>query len=131
MTNQAPSLATAAAERLIAERGALAPAIADELYRRRPELLERYGSVGRNRCLEDMHFNLEHLSPAVGLADPSMFSRYILWVDDLLRARQVPTEDLRLSLQIMSEQIADWFPEEEASAVEPCIRAALEALEAR
>lgn len=121
-------MAAAASKRLMDERGALAPAIADELYRRRPDLLEKYGSVGRKRCLEDMHFNVEHLAPAVALEDPEMFIRYILWVDDLLRARNVPSDDLILSLQIMREQVLDWFPDSEAAAIEPFLTAAVTAL---
>lgn len=129
--NQAPSRVAAAAERLIAERGSLAPAITDELYRRRPELLEKYGAVGRQRCLEDMNFNLEHLAPAVALEEPEMFIRYIRWVDDLLRARKVPSDELTLSLQITREQVADWFPEEESRTIDPLLVAAIAALEAR
>ena len=83
------SAGTAAAERLLAEKATLAAEITAALYAEMPELLARHGEYGPRKCLEDMRYNLEHLAPAVDLADPALFAGYVRWLDGLLRARNV------------------------------------------
>lgn len=122
------SAAARAAERLRAEADALARALTDRLYAEMPALLDRYGAVGRQKCLQDMGYNLEHLAPAVELADPAVFARYARWLDDLLRARGIPTGEVRRSLELMEQAVHERFPPDEADAVVPCIRAGLAAL---
>ena len=87
------SAGTAAAERLLAEKATLAAEITAALYAEMPELLARHGEYGRRKCLEDMQYNLEHLAPAVDLADPALFAGYVRWLDGLLRARNVGTAE--------------------------------------
>jgi hypothetical protein len=74
------------AARLLAEKEGLALAIADALYRERPELAAKYGETGRAKCVQDMRYNLEHLAPAVALDDPSMFAGYARWLAGDARA---------------------------------------------
>jgi MerR family transcriptional regulator, light-induced transcriptional regulator len=119
------SASARAAERLRNTREELATAITEALYAADPTLYERYGEVGRVRCHEDIRFNLEHLTPAVELQEPAMFSRYVRWLDDLLSARNVSSEDVARSLREMERVIRDGFPEDEAEAVAPSIRAGL------
>lgn len=118
-----------ASERIIERKEALAASITAALYARDPALLERHGEVGRTRCHEDMRYNLEHLAPAVDLGDPSMFARYVAWLDDLLRARNVSTEDVARSLEETDRAVRASFPQEEAEAVGECIRAGLASLD--
>jgi hypothetical protein len=113
---------TRAASRLLAQKGTLAQAVTDAMYAERPELLECYGERGRVRCLEDLHFTVEHLIPAVDLADPSMFAGYVRWLDALLRARNVPTRDVRRSLELLEREVRARFPLDEADAVAKYVR---------
>lgn len=121
--------ARAAGQRLLDEKEPLARAITAALYERMPELLERHGQRGRAKCLEDMHYNLEHLAPAVDLGEPVMFANYVRWLGDLLRARNVGTDEVRASLEVTERVIRERFETAQAEAVCACIRAGLATLQ--
>jgi hypothetical protein len=101
---------------LLARKEELAAAITAALYAERPQLLERYGERGRVKCLEDMRYNLEHLAPAVELERPVLFTRYVTWLRDMLAARDVPADDVRRSLELTRDVIADRLAADEAEA---------------
>lgn len=117
--------ARAAARRLIDDKSELARAITAALYARMPELAARHGEPGRARCLEDMHYNLEHLAPAVDLGEPAMFASYVRWLNDLLAARNVGTDEVVASLEVTLDVIRHRFESDDAEAVERCLRAGL------
>ena len=117
-----------AASRLLADKESLARAITDALYADMPELMAKYGEAGREKCLQDMRYNLEHLIPAVDLGQPEMFAGYVRWLDDLLRARNVSTGEVVRSLELTEALVRERFSTEEAEAVATCIRAGLSAL---
>jgi len=117
-----------AAQRLLEEEGELARAITDALYEGMPGLVDRYGEYGRRKCLQDMRYNLEHLAPAVDLGRPDMFAGYVRWLDGLLRARNVTTDEVVRTLELTERHVRERFPPEEADAVVPSIRAGLDAL---
>lgn len=117
-----------AAERLLRDKGVLAQEITDGLYQEMPELMEKHGEYGRGKCLQDMHYNLEHLAPAVDLGQPEMFGAYVRWLDGLLRARNVSTVEVVRSLEVMEERIRARFTAGEVEAVVPSIHAGLAAL---
>jgi hypothetical protein len=102
-----------AADMLLARKSELAHAITEAMYREQPELLQRYGEQGRARCLEDMHYNIEHLAPAVALGEPQLFERYVVWLRDLLAARHVPLHDVQRSLELTIVVVREQLPEAE------------------
>lgn len=116
--------------RLIGEKEELARAITDALYRERPELLARWGAAGREKCLQDMRYNLEHLAPAVALDQPALFAGYARWLLGLLEARGIPPGDVTRSLALTRTIIDSRFPSDEAAAVAPSLDAALAVLAA-
>jgi hypothetical protein len=118
-----------AADILIERKETLARAITERLYEVRPELGERYGERGRAKCLEDMHYNLEHLAPAVALRSPTMFAGYARWLGDLLRSRGIPIAETALSLELTRETLDGVLSAAHASAVRPCLEAGLAALD--
>jgi hypothetical protein len=122
------SAGTAAAERLLATKDSLAEEITAALYAEMPELHARYGEYGRRKCLEDMRYNLEHLAPAVDLAEPALFAGYVRWLDGLLRARNVATAEVVRSLRLTEERIRARFTAAEHAAIAPSIEAGLAAL---
>ena len=63
-----------AAAELVARKTTLAQTATDALYADMPELTDRYGAAGRERCLEDIRYTIDHLIPAVDLAQPSLFA---------------------------------------------------------
>lgn len=123
------SVGEQAADLILARRAGSAATITAALYGEMPHLQEKYGEYGRARCLEDAAYNLEHLAAAVALGSPSVFVNYIQWVDGLLRARNVPTEELIRLLQIMREHIGTILPAEGVEATDRCLVAGIEALE--
>lgn len=119
---------TRAANRLLEEKEALAAAITNAHYAEQPDLMAKYGVAGRQRCLEDVRYTLDHLIPALDLGQPSMFADYVRWLDQLLRARRVDTSDLVRSLEVTEEVTRKHIPNDEADAVAETIRAGLSVL---
>ena len=118
-----------AADILLAQKSDLAQRITDALYQERPQLLERYGETGRIRCLEDMHFNIEHLVPAVALGEKQLFERYVVWLRDMLAARNVGVDDVRRSLQLTVTVVQERLSSADAQPVIDVVNAGIAALE--
>lgn len=117
-----------ASESILARKNELAREITDALYVDDPALLARFGEAGRAKCLQDMHYCLEHLAPAVAMDDPSLFARYVTWLEALLAARGVGSSDVRRSLEATRVVLAERLrPEESASALR-CVQAGLASL---
>jgi len=117
-----------AAAELLARKTSLAEMATDALYADMPELMTRYGAVGRERCLEDIRYTIDHLVPAVDLAQPSMFATYVGWLDDLLRARNVSTREVIRSLELIEQAVRNELAPDEANVVASCLRAGLDSL---
>ncbi|MBV9774620.1 MAG: hypothetical protein JO040_11755 [Gemmatimonadetes bacterium] len=126
MTVQTPE--SRAAGTLLEQKEAIARAVTDTLYRERPYLMERYGQRGWDRTLEDMHFNVEHLIPAVDLQEPGMFAGYVRWLDGLLRARNVPTREVVRCLELLEDESRSRMDDEAAESVATILHAGLAAL---
>jgi hypothetical protein len=113
---------------LLEQKETIARSVTGLLYAEMPWLQDRYGDRGRDKCLQDMRYNLEHLVPAVELEAPDMFARYAAWCDGVLRARGVPTSELLRSMEIMRADVAARLPAEQAEAVAGCLDAGIGAL---
>ena len=110
---------------LLEHKETIARSVTGLLYAEMPWLQDKYGDRGREKCLQDMRYNLEHLIPAVELQAPDMFARYAGWCDGVLRARGVPTAELLRSLEIMGADVAVRLPADQAVAVAACIEAGI------
>ena len=117
-----------ASAHLLEHRETIARAVGEALYGEMPWLLDKYGERGRQKCLQDMRYNLEHLIPAVELQAPDMFARYAAWAAGVLRARGVPTAELARSMEIMRADVAVRLPQDQAGAVAECLDAGIAAL---
>lgn len=114
-----------AASFLARDREAVAGAVTEALYAESPALLERHGERGREKCLQDMRHNIDHLIPAVELEDGAMFARYVEWLDALLRARRVETRHVARCLELLRDQCAARYPGAAADAVGAIVGAGL------
>lgn len=110
---------------LMRDRETLAQEVTAALYAESPDLLERHGERGRGKCLQDMVYNVEHLIPAVDLADGAMFARYVEWLDGLLRARNVATRDVIRCLELLRDRCVQRYPAEESAAIAGIIETGL------
>lgn len=124
------SAAGRAAAALLEHKETIARSVTGLLYAEMPWLQDKYGDRGREKCLQDMRYNLEHLIPSVELEAPDMFARYAAWADGVLRARGVPTGELSRSMEIMRADVAARLPADQAEAVAVCMDAGLRALRA-
>jgi hypothetical protein len=120
-----------AAGQLLAEKELLAESVTRALYEEMPELSTRYGPVGREKCLQDLRYTIEHLIPAVDLGQPEMFASYVEWLDDLLRARNVSTREVVRSLELTARIVRERFASDQADTVARCIRVGLDRLSSR
>lgn len=114
-----------AAERLMFDREAIARAVTITLYREYPELIDRYGERGRQKTLQDMHHNVDHLIPAVDLGEPQMFAKYVQWLDSMLRSRNVDTIYTRRCLELVVEEARARYGVAEADAIAHIVGAGL------
>ncbi len=119
---------TRASESILARKEELAREITDALYADDPGLLERFGEAGRARCLEDMHYCLEHLAPAVAMDDPSLFARYVTWLEGLLAARGIGGRDVRRSLEATLAVLGERLGPDESTGALRCLQAGLTSL---
>lgn len=125
-----PDAGLRAARLLLVDREALAREVTEALYAESPELLERHGAAGREKCLQDMRYNIEHLTPAVELGDEGMFAGYVQWLDSLLRARNVPTRDVVRCLELLEARCAIRYPRGDAETIGTILRAGIAVLAA-
>jgi len=65
-----------------------------------PELNARYGSVGREKCLQDARHHLACLADALNAGDSALFASYIAWAKIELGNRGIPAEDLAIQLDL-------------------------------
>lgn len=114
-----------AARLLMRDRESLARAVTDALYEEAGDRLARHGPNGRVRCLEDMHFNVEHLVPAVDLGDPELFVRYVQWLHGLLQARGVDTRDVTRCLELLQGEVVRRYTASEAQPITTILDAGL------
>lgn len=99
---------------ILKEKESLAARVTARLYDEKPALLEKHGERGREKCLQDMHYNIEHLLPAVELDDANLFARYVTWLDDMLRARGVATDDVIRCLTLLRKECVGQYAEDGA-----------------
>jgi hypothetical protein len=121
-------VAEAASARLLERREELARTVTQRLYDELPELMDRYGAAGREKCLQDMRYNLEHLAPGVALRDPGLFAGYVKWLRNMLGSRGIPTAEVRRSLELMRDAVREELPPAEADVVAECIEAGVREL---
>lgn len=99
--------------RTIAARlGTLAEAITARQYELYPELAERYGAAGREKCLQDAGFHLSYLVGSISTSQPSLFADYIAWAKVMFEGRGIPAADLGRNLEIINDSLREALPEE-------------------
>jgi hypothetical protein len=121
--------ARTAAEALMFDKEAIARSVTKRLYDEYPDLIPKHGERGRVKTLQDMHYNIEHLIPAVDLEQPELFATYVRWLNDMLNSRGVSTRDVRRCVELMGEEARERYDERVASAVTRVVDAGLAALE--
>lgn len=128
MTARGAADGAATSEVLLSRKEELASALTDALYEAHPEFQDRYGAAGRERCLEDMRYTLEHLAPSVALGEPQLFARYVAWLVDLLRPRGIPPEHVGDTMRVLERVLTSKLSSEHVAAVQSSVAAGLAAV---
>jgi MerR family transcriptional regulator, light-induced transcriptional regulator len=92
-------------------RRTLSAAVVERQYASHPELGDRYGERGREKCIEDTEFHLAHLSAAILASSPSLFDDYIDWVASVMSTTSLRPEDVRTNLACLVQVLGEQLPE--------------------
>ena len=92
-------------EALSTRRPVLAAQMVALDFVRHPELEQRYGVAGRDRCLEDAGYHLAYLAQAIAADSVALFVDYVGWAKVTLAKRDFPARDLGGLLEIMKESL--------------------------
>lgn len=92
---------------LRADRDEIERRVVELHYAEAPELAERYGPEGRERCREDAGFHLRYLAQAATSERPGFFLHYVEWARVMLESRGVPTADLDHNLDVLARVLAE------------------------
>ena len=74
----------------------------------RHDLADRFGPLGRQRCLEDARFHLQYLAAALDAKSSALFLDYIAWTKVVLAKRNVGEEDLVRNLELTANVLHDY-----------------------
>ncbi len=103
-----------ASEALLARKEELARRITAITFEADPRLLHRFGEAGRAKCLEDMHYTLEHLAPALALEEPGLFAGYVRWLVKLMASLGIPSTDVQRTLDALRDVLGTELAADEA-----------------
>lgn len=92
----------------------LAELVTEMLFDRHPELDERYGEKGRQKCHDDTVYHLDYLEQAVRVDSKELFNNYLDWARTMLRERDIPKSDLVDNIIMLREAIKKVLPDAEA-----------------
>jgi MerR family transcriptional regulator, light-induced transcriptional regulator len=105
----------------------LASATVEREYRAHPEL-QRYGSRGRARCVEDSEFHLEFLIASLNAESVGQFVDYCGWAKVLLSHRGIDVSHLIDNLKHLRLVLRKKLSERQFALVSKHLRAGMDAL---
>lgn len=106
----------------------LARRVTELHFRENPELEERYGDKGRQKCHDDVIYHLNYLVEAIGVGNINLFTNYLEWADIMLRERGIPVSDLITNIAKLQEAAQEILPAEISSVTERYINSGIETL---
>ncbi|WP_079509253.1 hypothetical protein [Mesobacillus jeotgali] len=68
--------------------------VTEGIYKDYPDLLEKYGERGRQKCREDNEHHIKYLQAAAEMDEEKYFVDYAHWLDGILTSRGMKTEHL-------------------------------------
>ncbi|RBW69800.1 hypothetical protein [Bacillus taeanensis] len=68
--------------------------VVEGIYKDYPEILERFGERGKQKCFEDNEHHFRHLETALNMNNNQFFIDYALWLNNVLTSRGMKTEHL-------------------------------------
>jgi methanogenic corrinoid protein MtbC1 len=93
-----------------------------------PELAGKYGSAGREKCLQDAEFHLSYLADSIAASLPPLFSDYVAWAKIMLAGRGISDSDLALNLECLRRSIEETLPQDMSALASQYVEAGLRQL---
>jgi methanogenic corrinoid protein MtbC1 len=84
---------------------ALAQIMTDLHFESHPELLEKYGEKGKEKCYEDAIYHINYLGQAIRLDSPKIFNSYLDWARTMLKERGIGVNDLVDNMGFLKEAV--------------------------
>lgn len=117
-----------AVQNLLDKKQYIAQYVTDLHFKRHPEIEEKYGKKGREKCYEDAIYHLDYLAESIRVDSKNLFINYLDWAQTMLRERSIPENDLVDNMVFLKEAIGQEMPNEEARVFISFIDIALSAL---
>jgi hypothetical protein len=95
---------------ITAQLDTLAERIMELHFERRPELVTLYNARQRDFYFNDSRHNLTALAASILLLTPDLFGDHMAWVENLLKARGIPTAGLKMHLECMKDVLSELLP---------------------
>src|SRR5215210_7192009 len=110
------------------ERSRLSEAIVARQYELMPGLAEKYGSRGREKCLQDAEFHLSYLAESIAASAPPLFSDYVAWAKIMLAGRGISASDLAVNLECIRRALDETLPRQMSALASGYVEAGLRQL---
>ncbi|WP_246238238.1 hypothetical protein [Alkalicoccus luteus] len=81
--------------------------VTKRIYEANPELLERYGDRGKEKCREDNNHHLKQLSAAFTVNSEAMFIDYAHWLNGILVRHGMETKHLTENFLFLEEAMKE------------------------
>jgi methanogenic corrinoid protein MtbC1 len=101
-----------ASQAIESQRQKITAATTNREFLLHPELEQRYGTIAREKSLQDADFHLSFLVESMAAENLALFSDYIEWSKIVLMKRGILSEDLAFHLDCMKETLRDHLPAE-------------------
>lgn len=118
----------AVAQAIDKERSRLSEAIVARQYELMPGLAEKYGSRGREKCLQDAEFHLSYLAEAIAASLPPLFSDYVAWAKIMLAGRGISASDLAVNLECIRHALDETLSQQMSALASGYVEAGLRQL---
>jgi len=100
---------------------------AERLLAEHPHTAERFAPSAFSAWKDNLAQHVSELAAAVGAGRPEMFLTQIRWTQKAFASRDVPVDDLRLSLESLATALTEQLPEAQP-VVDGYVRPAIDAL---
>ncbi|KML34171.1 hypothetical protein [Rossellomorea marisflavi] len=81
--------------------------VVEKLYKRYPELQDRFGEEGRRKCREDNVHHFNYLQSAADVGEEKVFVDYAVWLNSVLVSRGMKPDHLIDNFVCIQEAIEE------------------------
>ncbi|MFT9849202.1 globin family protein [Aneurinibacillus sp. REN35] len=103
--------------------------IVQRIYEIYPDLEEKYGERGKQKCREDSEHHFHHLATAYEMDNDQFFIDYTLWLNNVLTSRGMNPSHIISNYQILQDVLCDILPYKQEQAYKRMLANAIQTLE--